>query len=539
MNENNKDVANTLNKYTSIANKSVNIGLDGIDDVNKWYENKVKESRIQTGVDNTIQVQNVVEENQIQTKVEKYNSLQTNENNTLNIKQLSKINTGVEDEGIKQDIFSKKINVSKRISTAVKGAKFINNSLNRFVKTGKDISSGMNENGIVSFKTTSSRIMTKPIKKVTNKITNKVTKTSMKYTKRAVKKYGKKFVNSVGKKALKTTSNLMIKIMKLLVKLIESTMKMLMSMLPQIAPILIILIAIASFCSFFGMDMNDGTKGEYEKYMISVQEEYDKTTLEAYNSGKIVDGTIEGKGMINWKAPFSIIQMLNGELNYDNAEKELLKKFKEAGLYEKITEETYIYEKETKDDNGNTKKETVTETKKVVQNPSLDDYINWCNNNFSVINNYKKKKKIEYDSKQTKFTDDEVEQIRLLYKSNYFFDLFSSNFKEKYAYMNVSIDDEKLQAIYDEFLKNAGKRYLMDHSNLKYDKCMDYYDCSSWVIHCLAHTGIKVIPNTGAQGIYKNHCTPINVNDRQAGDLIFLKDTYDTGEPGRDRKSVV
>ena len=28
------------------------------------------------------------------------------------------------------------------------------------------------------------------------------------------------------------------------------------------------------------------------------------------------------------------------------------------------------------------------------------------------------------------------------------------------------------------------------------------------------------------------HCNPIEINDRKAGDLIFLKDTYDTGIPG-------
>ena len=49
---------------------------------------------------------------------------------------------------------------------------------------------------------------------------------------------------------------------------------------------------------------------------------------------------------------------------------------------------------------------------------------------------------------------------------------------------------------YNEFLKNKGKPYLMDHSNLSYDTCMETYDCSSFVIHCLAHTGIKTIPNT-------------------------------------------
>lgn len=96
----------------------------------------------------------------------------------------------------------------------------------------------------------------------------------------------------------------------------------------------------------------------------------------------------------------------------------------------------------------------------------------------------------------------------------------------------IVIDDEKIQAIYNEFLKNIGTPYLMDHSNLNYTECMDYYDCSSWVIHCLAHTGIITIPNTGAQGIYNGYCYPVDVSDRKAGDLIFLKDTYDTGEPG-------
>lgn len=105
------------------------------------------------------------------------------------------------------------------------------------------------------------------------------------------------------------------------------------------------------------------------------------------------------------------------------------------------------------------------------------------------------------------------------------------NFDEISSYM-IQIDDPNLQAIYNEFLKNMGKPYLMDHSNLSYDTCMETYDCSSFVIHCLAHTGIKTIPNTGASGLYSVYCNPVEVNNRQAGDLIFLKDTYDTGTPG-------
>ena len=534
-NENNKEVANSLNKYNEYKNKGKNLILDSAEGINKWYaeqlnkitESDIDNSRIETGFDNEVQEkdENANNEKQISTKVKQYNELQTNKSDNKKIIKPNRIQTVAKEDTDIVDYnatLNKKLKRSKRISTIIKGTKMINNSTQKMIRTGIDISAGLNENGTTAFKGTSSRIMTKPIKKVANKVTKKITKKTVKYT----KKVGKK----IGKKIIAKTTNVMIKIMKLIVKLVESAVKLILSMLPQIAPILIIIFVIAAFCNFFGIGMSEDTRKEYETYMINTQSEYDKTTVEFYNSGKVVDGTIEGKGMINWKAPLSIVQMLNGDLTFDNAEKELLGKFKDAGLYEKIEDVTYTYEKEVETPNRDgtvTKtKVTVTETKKVVTNPSLNSYIDWCNNNFSVINNYNKKKKVKYDSHQTRFTDSEVEQIKLLYNSNSFFDLFSANFQSTYAYLNVNIGDEQIKKIYDEFLKNAGKRYLMDHSNLKYDTCMDYYDCSSWVIHCLAHTGIKQIPNTGAEGIYRYHCSPISVEDRQAGDLIFLKNTY-------------
>ena len=556
-NDNNKDIANSLNKYTDYAHKGTNLALDSVDNINKWYaeqlnkitESDVDNSRLETGVQNITEVTNNSESNekQISTKVIQYNEIQTNKDNHNKIIKTNKIQTASENKDVLTDNTengtnatalnknNSKLQTSKRIATAIKGAKFINNSAQKVIRTGKNINTGLNENGTTAFEGTSSRIMTKAIKKVSNKVSKKITKETVKYTKKATKKISK-FSVKLGKQVISKTTNVMIKLMKLLVKLVASVVKLILSMLPEIAPILIIIVVIAAFCSFFGIGMSEDTKKNYETYMINTQNEYDKTTVEFYNSGKIVDGTIEGKGMINWKAPLSIVQMLNGDLTFDDAEKELLGKFKDAGLFEKITDSTYTYEKEIETTNRDgivTKtKVTVTETKKIVSNPSLNSYIDWCNSNFNVINNYKKKKKVKYDSHQTKFTDDEIEQIKLLYNSNSFFELFSADFQTTYAYLNVSIGDEQLSAIYQEFLKNAGKRYLMDHSNLKYEECMDYYDCSSWVIHCLAHTGIITIPNTGAQGIYNGYCNPINVDDRQAGDLIFLKDTYDTGQPG-------
>lgn len=551
----NKEVANSLNKYVEYGNKGSNAILDGVNQINKWYEEQLDKmsegeflsSRLTTNVDVSSQDLETTENEEIsvskiRTKVDSYNELQTkNKNNCNIIKKTNKISTQAsnveidEDKEVmrsgkeseeNQEIFkSKTSHKTSKISTVIKVAKTINNTTNKVIKTGKSINTGLNEGEFKSFEKNSSKIMTRSVRKVSNKVSSKATNMIAKRTQK---------MNRQG--ISQKSSNAFPKVVKVITRLIVDTIKLTLLMLPSIVPIIIIIIIVACLCSFFGLSMSESTRIKYEQYMINTQNEYDKTTVEFYNQGNIVENAIEGKGMIDWRAPLSIIQMLNGDLIFDDTEKELLNSFKNAGLFEKITDISYTYEKdvEVTDKDGNTtmQKQNITEIKKVVTNPSLEDFINWCNNNFSVINRYKNKKKLKYDLKQTSFTDNEIEQIKLLYNSNSFFDLFSDNFKNTYAYTYVNIRDEQLQAIYNEFLKNAGKRYLMDHSNLKYDECMEYYDCSSWVIHCFAHCGIKTIPNTGAQGIYNNYCYPISVNDRKAGDLIFLKDTYNTGQLG-------
>lgn len=383
-NDNNKDIAKSLNKYTDLTHKGTNVVLDSADNINKWYAEQLKKitandadnSRIETGIDNdtTTVKKDETKEKQISTKVKQYNELQTNKSNEKNIIKSNKIQTVANDE-VKEttDIKNlvnknnKKLKNTKRIATAIKGTKLINNSAQKMIRTGKTINTGLNENGTTAFEGTSSRIMTKPIRSASKKVTSKITKETTKYTKKLGKKIGKKVKEKLSKKIASNTTNVMIKAMKLVTKIVEDTVRLILNMLPQIAPIIIIIVIIAAIGDFLHF----------------------KTTKEA------------------------------DDVNFDEI-----------------------------------------------------------------------------------------------------------------ADMMIVIEDENLQAIYNEFLKNIGTPYLMDHSNLKYDECMDYYDCSSWVIHCLAHTGIKTIPNTGAQGIYNDYCNPIDVNDRKGGDLIFLKDTYDTGEPG-------
>ena len=504
-NENNsKDIAKSLNTYTDSMNKGTNILLDGANQINKWYaeqlskisESEVPETRLEASVDNSIEDE-VTEQSisKIETKVEDYYEIQTDVDdnsssiiNNVGIKTQTNLNEDVSSDDILEDIVetddvdnvikntekiatnSKKVNkMPKRIATAIKGVKLINDVTNKVVRTGKSINTGLNDGGLKSFENSSSRIMTKPVKKVAGKVTSKVTKTAT----NQVRKVSKKVVKKYGSKVTKTAKNVLEKATKLAMRMVIEMVKNLLAMLPSIVPVIIILLIIVCFCSFFGIGMSEDTRKDYEQFMIQTQEEYDKDTVAFYNEGNIVDGTIDGKGMINWKAPLSILQMLNGDLTFDSAEKEILNSFKDVGLFETVTDVEFTYEKETTstDDEGNeiTTTETITEIKKVVNNPSLTDYIDWCNKNFSIINKYKKDKNIEYDSSQKSFTDDEIEQIKMLYSSTSFFDLFGKEFQTKYAYLSVSIGDEQLQAIYEEFLKNAGKRYFMDHSNISYD----------------------------------------------------------------------
>jgi len=373
-NDNSKDIANSLNKYTDYTHKGTNLLLDSAENINKWYaeqlnkitESNVDTSRIETGVVyNVGQGNNDKKQREISTKLKQYNEIQTNQDNKENLMKNIKIQTIKENDD--KNILENKLNTSKGFKTSVKGVKLINNTSQKIIRTGRDISAGLSESGTTTFKTTLNRIMTKPIKRVASNGSKKVTKGTIKYTKKITKKIGKGIKNKFGKKVISQGANVMVKLMKFIAKMMADSAKMISAMLPQIAPIIIIIVIVAAIGKF---------------------------------------------------------------LNFKN-----------------IKEATNI--------------------------------------NF-----------------------DEISELMIV------------------------IDDEKIQAIYNEFLKNIGTPYLMDHSNLNYTECMDYYDCSSWVIHCLAHTGIITIPNTGAQGIYNGYCYPVDVSDRKAGDLIFLKDTYDTGEPG-------
>ena len=84
----NKDVANSLSKYSDYGHKGTNAILDTANSINNWYAqqlNKISEgdvpsTRLETNVDNTTEeiTQETNTPSKIETKVDEYNELQTN-----------------------------------------------------------------------------------------------------------------------------------------------------------------------------------------------------------------------------------------------------------------------------------------------------------------------------------------------------------------------------------------------------------------------------------------------------------------------------
>jgi len=132
--ENGKDVANSLSGYSNALNKGTNAVLDSANQINKWYAEQVnkiageenQDTRLETNVDNTIEEDTEEKINKIQTKVDDYTEIQTNNKNKLisnqNTGRLKTINTdetleeAVEKENEVKDFGSKKGKINGKIA---------------------------------------------------------------------------------------------------------------------------------------------------------------------------------------------------------------------------------------------------------------------------------------------------------------------------------------------------------------------------------------------------------------------------------------
>ena len=89
----------------------------------------------------------------------------------------------------------------------------------------------------------------------------------------------------------------------------------------------------------------------------------------------------------------------------------------------------------------------------------------------------------------------------------------------------LEFDEESVKRIVAEAEKHLGKKYLFGANG------PNNFDCSSFVCWVYTHSGIKNMPRTTAWGIYKSYCNPVSPSDAKPGDIIFFKNTYDSGSP--------
>ena len=89
----------------------------------------------------------------------------------------------------------------------------------------------------------------------------------------------------------------------------------------------------------------------------------------------------------------------------------------------------------------------------------------------------------------------------------------------------IAFDDVTVKALFNEAEKHIGKRYVFGANG------PNNFDCSSFVCWSFTHSGVKNMPRTTAWGIYKTYCNPVSPSEAKAGDIIFFKNTYDSGSP--------
>lgn len=89
----------------------------------------------------------------------------------------------------------------------------------------------------------------------------------------------------------------------------------------------------------------------------------------------------------------------------------------------------------------------------------------------------------------------------------------------------IAFNEETVKQLFSEAERHIGKRYVFGANG------PSNFDCSSFVCWSFTHSGIKNMPRTTAWRIYTDYCNPVSTGEAKAGDIIFFKNTYNSGSP--------
>lgn len=297
--------------------------------------------------------------------------------------------------------------VSKTVTVISKTGSKVSKLGKKITKTSRELNKAMSNDGTGT-------------EYIYDKIGRKVKNKGYKIAKKGANKLKKKFNQTIGKKLAQIAKTVIIKILKMLISLF-------IALAEFIIPITFVILIIVAICSIFGSSSSsDKTLTDYSLYMQSVQSEYDRQVdnWKKDNPEGIIIGIKGEYGQIDWRIPLAIIQSTNAELSFDQSEKQLLEEFKNAHLLEK--HEVEHQKIDVVDENG-----TVTEKEipvLVITNAVYEDYMEWCQVNYSKIALFNKNKKVT-DGTDTWFSNDQLDILGMLYQSDDYAELLGSNFK--------------------------------------------------------------------------------------------------------------
>lgn len=98
-------------------------------------------------------------------------------------------------------------------------------------------------------------------------------------------------------------------------------------------------------------------------------------------------------------------------------------------------------------------------------------------------------------------------------------------YNKKFENPGITFDDTKVKELFNEAEKHIGKRYVFGANGPA------NFDCSSFVCYSYTNSGLKNMPRTTAWRIYTDYTIPISPSEAKAGDIIFFKNTYNSGSP--------
>lgn len=312
--------------------------------------------------------------------------------------------------------------ISKTVTVVSKAGKEVSKVSGSITRASRDLDKAMSSDGTGSdyLKTSVKRKTSRAAKKTVNK--RVIT---------PIKKPIKKAVNKVTAPLKSKIADAFKLVIKKAIKLLISAISAISEFILPLALVVLIIVAISSIFSW-----GSATTNSYQNYMTSIQETYDKEVDDFLkdNPTAIVVGVRGTYGKIDWRIPLAIMQGTGADLSLDSNEKDLFNKFKDAGLLEKHE----IIEQTSTSDDG---EETTTKLM-VITNAGYDEYMEWCNNNFSYIYSFMQKKGVsEFSS--SGFNSLQLELIKSLYESDNLFDEFDKKYADypvKYGTNDVKRD---------------------------------------------------------------------------------------------------